>query len=157
MLAQTGRMDPPDDLFNPDRPSDEQLALRPRLTSDAAVSELLDLLIPPLERRRRVLWLVLCEGQLPLQPCAVDLPDEGFPPEEDLRVYLAPFAEALRGVPDGGLLVALTRPGSATVRLADRLWFHAVHAVARRADIAVVGVWVVTPVGERAVQLDDAA
>jgi hypothetical protein len=57
---------------------------------------------------------------------------------------------------DNAMLVALTRRGEPTLTPPDRRWFHAVRQVCAERQVRMLGVHVVTPKGQREVQLDDA-
>ncbi len=127
------------------------------LNSHSAVSEHLDLIVSPDERRRHGVFFVLCdEAGYPVTHAAVD-DAEPDPTAEDCCRVVQPFATALaQADPSGRLLVAPTRPGSPTIGDVDRRWFHAVHATCGRLDIAVHGVYVVTPRASVQVHLDGA-
>lgn len=56
-----------------------------------------------------------------------------------------------------GLALGLTRPGGEEVQAYDRVWFRALHRVCVQRGLAAYGVYTVTRVGTRALQIDDAA
>jgi hypothetical protein len=62
------------------------------------------------------------------------------------------------GTPEvAGVSVGLTRPGGEQIQHYDKTWFRAVHRVCHRRGLVVHGVYVVSPVGARAIHIDDAA
>lgn len=126
------------------------------LSSPAAVTDALDLLVPPPERRRSTAWVLLCDDRDELVvPCVVDdLPEQ--PPPDECEAMLAPFATAL-GNDGAALLLALTRRGEAAVTDSERHWFHAAHAVCAEHGVRLLGVHLLTPTEGREVHLDDAA
>jgi hypothetical protein len=100
---------------------------------------------------------VLCDaGNEVRAHCPVDdLPPHAEPADCEHAVSL--FAGALAdSETGGGMLVALTRPGSGTVDEHDRVWFHAAHDVCARVGVRLLGVHLLTPTHQREIVLDDA-
>jgi hypothetical protein len=109
------------------------------------------------ERGRRGVRFVLCDARNEVRVhCPVDdLPRDTAPAACEHAVSI--FAGALADTEtDGGLLVALTRPGGGTVEEHDRVWFHAARDVCARAGVRLLGVHLVTPTHLREIVLDDA-
>jgi hypothetical protein len=127
------------------------------LDTAAAIEAHLAQTIEPWERRRHGVRFVLCDrANRVCADCPVDdLPVAADPADCAHAVSL--FASALAGSDaDGALLVALTRPGGGTVTDADRVWFHAAHAVCARLGVRLIGVHLLTPTRQRPILLDDA-
>jgi len=128
----------------------------PVLLTPAVVRDHLELVIGPEDRARHGVWFVLCDDRAqPIVHAAVD-DAEPDPEASQCEAIVTPFATALSEGGDGGMLVALTRPGVARIAEADRRWFHAVHAVCRRLEVTVLAVYLVTPREMVQIQLDDA-
>ena len=88
--------------------------------------------------------------------CHVDHVPTDTPPA-DCRQTLQVFVEGAEVVGrDGALLIALTRPGPPVLVPADRRWFRIAHQVCAEREVRLLGVYVVTPRGQREVLLDDA-
>jgi len=56
---------------------------------------------------------------------------------------------------EAGLAVAVTRPGTLTVVGSDRLWYRAARKACTDGGVPLLGVHLVTPLGQREVMLDD--
>lgn len=129
----------------------------PVLDSAAAIRSHLDEALTADERAEPAVRFVLCDGGNRVR---VHCPVDGLDPAADPEVCqqaAAVFATALAGgEAHGGMLVVLTRPGSATVTHADRVWFHATREACAEHGIRMLGVHVLTPVTSREVVLDDA-
>jgi hypothetical protein len=126
------------------------------LSDPVAVSQHLELTFDPAERGRRTVRFVLCgPDDAVLVHCPVDDVPSSHTYEECVQT-VSVFAEALGQIePDGGLLLALTRPGTATVRPGDRQWFRAAHEVCTGAGVRLLGVYLVTRRELREIVLDD--
>jgi hypothetical protein len=125
-------------------------------TAEAIAAHLADA-VEEWERGRRGVRFVLCDRANEVQVhCPVDdLPADTDPAECAHAVSV--FATALAdSEPDGALLVALTRPGSGTITDPDRRWFHAAHEVCAKLGVRLLGVYLLTPSGQREIVLDDA-
>ena len=124
------------------------------LDSPEAIEAHLAEAIEEWERGRRGVRFVLCDARNEVRVhCPVDdLPPQAAPADCEHAVSL--FAGALAdSEPDGGLLVALTRPGSGTVDEPDRVWFRAAHEVCARAGVRLLGVHLLTPTHQREIVL----
>jgi hypothetical protein len=69
---------------------------------------------------------------------------------------LCAIAHSMSVGPGGAVLIALMRPGPATLTPADGRWFRAARRVCADHQVRLLGVHVVTPRGQREVLLDDA-
>ena len=81
------------------------------------------------------------------------------PPEPDVDEYelvVSTMAESLTGADDPAMLLALMRPGAPTLAPSDAVWFRVARAVCTARDVRLLGVHVLTPHGQREVNLDDA-
>jgi hypothetical protein len=81
------------------------------------------------------------------------------PPEVDLdasRRVVALMAEGLSVTGDGAMLLAVMRAGAPTLTPADAVWFRVARAVCADRGVRLLGVHVLTPHGQREVNLDDA-
>lgn len=128
----------------------------PLLDSPKAIWDHLEVLINQDERRRRTVWIFVCDQEnrgLVVSPID-DLPMEPTP--EDCREVVSLFAEVLGAASENGaLLVAITRPGPSSVIESDRHWHHAVHEVCAETGVRVLGIHLMTPTTHRAIALDD--
>ena len=110
------------------------------------MADVVDLFVSERCRLAGTFYLLLCDGQDRVAlPVAVD--DIQTERPEDCEVLLWPFLEVMRSKPDGGLLLALGRPGPAHLTDLDRQWREAaVHACAR-VGVRLLGLYVATPEG----------
>lgn len=83
-----------------------------------------------------------------------DEPDDGLGTGPDATIVRWVNAIGGHGLV-GGLLLALTRPGSPALTRSDRECFKAAHHVCAEQSVRLLGVHVVTPRGQRAIRLDD--
>jgi hypothetical protein len=129
----------------------------PVLDSATAIRTHLDEALTPAERAESAVRFVLCDGGNRVR---VHCPVDGLDPAADPEVCqqaATVFATALAGGESrGGMLVVLTRPGSAAVTAADRVWFHATRQACAEHGIRMLGVHVLTPATIREIVLDDA-
>jgi hypothetical protein len=129
----------------------------PVLDTPEAIREHLEIALDPADRSQRGVRFVLCDADNRVMVhCPVDdLPEELEP--DDCAHFVSVFASALvEGDDAGGILVALTRPGSAVVNAIDRLWFRATHEVCTANGVRVLGVHLLTPDEHREIHPDDA-
>jgi hypothetical protein len=129
----------------------------PVLDSPEAIREHLEIALDPDDRSQRGVRFVLCDADNRVMVhCPVDdVPDNLDP--DDCATFVSVFASALaEGDEAGGILVALTRPGSATVTDCDRQWFRATHEVCAHNGVRVLGVHLLTPQEHREIHPDDA-
>jgi hypothetical protein len=127
------------------------------LDSPEAIEAHLTEAIEEWERGRRSVRFVLCDARNEVRVhCPVDdLPAQTGAAECEHAVSV--FAGALADSEhDGGLLVALTRPGTGTVGEPERVWFRAAREVCARAGVRLLGVHLLTPTHQREIVLDDA-
>lgn len=129
----------------------------PVLDSPEAIGAHLSESIEPWERGRRGVRFVLCDaGNQVRVHCPVDDMPATADPAHCVHA-VSVFATALvEGEDDGGLLLVLTRPGSGAVADTDRVWFHAAHEACAKVGVRLIGVYLVTPVDQREILLDDA-
>jgi hypothetical protein len=82
------------------------------------------------------------------------------PPEVDLaasRRVVALMADGLTSAgDDGAMLLAVMRAGAPTLAPSDAVWFRVARAVCADRGVRLLGVHVLTPHGQREVNLDDA-
>jgi hypothetical protein len=126
------------------------------LDGPEAVRDHVELTVPLAERTERGVRLVLCDGTdtVRLHCHVTDVPAEIT--EAECAESLAPFALAMQHIGGGGgLVVVVTRPGTAAITDFDRRWFHASVRVCREYDARLLGVRVLTPRDHREVVLDD--
>lgn len=129
----------------------------PVLDSPEAIREHLEIALDPRDRSQRGVRFVLCDSDNRVMVhCPVeDVPDNLDP--DDCAIFVSVFASALaEGDEAGGILVALTRPGAATVTDCDRQWFRATHEVCAHTGVRVLGVHLLTPREHREIYPDDA-
>lgn len=129
----------------------------PVLDTPEAIREHLEIAIDPPERGQRGVRLVLCDSDNRVMVhCPIDdIPEELS--DEECAHFISVFASALaEGDEAGGILVALTRPGSAMVVDVDRKWFRATHQVCTEIGVRVLGVHLLTPEAHREIHPDDA-
>jgi hypothetical protein len=142
-------------LDDPDA-AEEALAAAAFLSHPEAVRQHLELTLDPTDRSRRTVRFVLCG---PDDGVLMHCPVEEVPANQsydECRQAVSTFAEALVHVePDGGLLLALTRPGTASVGSGDRQWFRAAHDVCTTAGVRLLGVYLATRLELREIVLDD--
>jgi hypothetical protein len=129
----------------------------PVLDTPKAIREHLEIALDPEDRRRRGVRFVLCDADNRVMVhCPVDDVPEELAAAECAQ-FVSVFASALaEGDEAGGILVALTRPGSSTVVDVDRRWFRAVHEVCSANGVRVLGVHLLTPREHREIHPDDA-
>lgn len=133
------------------------MAKTPILDTPEAIREHLEIALDPADRCQRGVRFVLCDSEnRVLVHCPVDhLPETVGPTECDH--FVSVFASALaEGDRRGGMLVALTRPGTELVTSADRRWFRAVHRICAENGVRVLGVHLLTPQQHREIHPDDA-
>lgn len=133
------------------------MAETPVLDTPEAIREHLEIALDPRDRAQRGVRFVLCDADNRVMVhCPVDdLPEDLEP--EDCAHFVSVFASALaEGDEAGGILVAITRPGSATVTDTDRHWFRATHEVCSQTGVRVLGVHLLTPDDHREIHPDDA-
>jgi hypothetical protein len=120
-----------------------------------AIRDHVELTVPRAECTQRGVRLVLCDGldTVRLHCHVSDVPAEIS--EGDCARALAPFASAMQHMGGGGLVVVVTRPGTAAITDFDRRWFRAAVRVCREYDARMLGVRVLTPRDHREVVLDD--
>lgn len=121
---------------------------RRALTEPAAARDVLELCVNPASREEGALFVLLCDAQdRLLQPVAVD----GLPAEcgdADRERVLSTFADLLAS--GEALLVAIARPGDPAPTRDDLRWLLSAQAVCHRAAVRLIGVHVVTPLGQHA-------
>ena len=129
----------------------------PVLDSPEAIREHLELALDPAERNQRGVRFVLCDAN---NRVMVHCPVDDVPAEvdaEDCAQFIGVFAAALAdGDKGGGILVALTRPGTAAITDVDRTWFRVTHQVCAQKRVRVLGVHLLTPAEHREIHPDDA-
>jgi hypothetical protein len=115
-----------------------------------------ELTVPRSECALRSVRLVLCDGSDTVRlHCHVsEVPADLS--ADDCASALAPFASAMQQLGGGGLVVVVTRPGTAAITDFDRRWFRAAVRVCHEYDARLLGVRVLTPRDHREVVLDDA-
>lgn len=129
----------------------------PVLDTPEAIHEHLEIALDPADRNQRGVRFVLCDADNRVMVhCPVDdIPDEVEP--ENCAHFVSVFASALaEGDESGGILVALTRPGDATIGDVDRLWFRTTHEVCTENGVRVLGIHLLTPQEHREIHTDDA-
>ncbi len=129
----------------------------PVLDTPQAIREHLEIALDPADRHQRGVRFVLCDAE---NRVMVHCPVDGVPDnldQEQCAHFVSVFASALaEGDEAGALLVALTRPGTATVTDTDRRWFRATHEVCADNGVRVLGVHLLTPGAHREIHPDDA-
>lgn len=127
---------------------------QPPLCVPGAARAHLDLVVDPADRRRRTLYVVLCDPDVrPVAQAVVDDLPAAVEPATARRV-VATFAAVLAHADlDGSLLLGLTRPGQDALTRADRVWADAALDVTRAAGLGLVGVYVLGPASCRVVPL----
>lgn len=127
------------------------------LDSAAAIRAHLEEALTPTERTVPAVRFVLCDAANRVR---VHCPVDGLNPAAEPAVCAqaaSVFAHALAdGEGGGGMLLVLTRPGSAWVTDADRTWFHVAHKACAESGVRMLGVRVMTPDTQREIVLDDA-
>lgn len=129
----------------------------PVLDTPEAIHEHLEIALDPGDRGQRGVRFVLCDAaNRVMVHCPVDdIP--GNVGAEECAQFVSVFASALaEGEDGGGILVALTRPGSARITEVDRTWFRATHDVCAENRVRVLGVHLMTPGEHREIHPDDA-
>jgi hypothetical protein len=124
----------------------------------ASLDDHLDVVIGPVERRRWSVWFMLCT--LDPRKVLVHIPVNAVP-TDPTKAECANTAQLIVDLIlhldiEAGLLVAVTRPGTATVVASDRLWYHAAREACIDGGVPLLGVHLVTPSGQREIMLDDA-
>ncbi|QSB16079.1 hypothetical protein JQS43_07170 [Natronosporangium hydrolyticum] len=129
----------------------------PVLDTPEAIREHLEIALDPADRRQRGVRFVLCDAD---NRVMVHCPVDDVPADvdsEDCTHFVSVFASALaEGDEGGGMLVALTRPGSGTINDLDRIWFRVTHEVCAQNGVRVIGVHLLTPSDHREIHPDDA-
>jgi hypothetical protein len=129
----------------------------PVLDTPEAIREHLEIALDPEDRSSNGVRFVLCDAD---NRVMVHCPVDDVPAELDADAcakFVSVFASALaEGDEAGGILVALTRPGSAAVSENDRRWFRATHEVCTANGVRVLGVHLLTPREHREIHPDDA-
>ncbi len=124
-------------------------------TGNAVVDHLKFVIGPP-ERRRRSVWYIVYEddGQAHLHFPVDEVSPE--PTLDDCVKVSDVFAEAIQTAgAEASLVVAITRPGPASVTASDRLWYRAAQQVCAERQVPLLGVHVMTAAGHRQIFLDD--
>lgn len=128
----------------------------PALESSEAVHRHLESVIAPADRRSYTAYAVLCDARSrPVLHCAVDdcAPE---PTVDECARAAGAFASGLAfQVPDGQLLLAVTRPGGTHPNESDRRWYQGLNRACARHDVRPLGTYVVTPDTVFRVTLDD--
>ena len=122
----------------------------------ASVDDHFDLAIGPAERRRCSVHFMLCTAdprkivvQIP-----VDVPAD--PTEAECAHAATLMVDMVRHLDmPVGLLVAITRPGTASVVATDRQWYRAARRACIDGGVPLLGVHLVTPSRQREIMLDD--
>lgn len=129
----------------------------PVLDSPEAIREHLEIAFDPADRATRGVRFVLCDvDNRVMVHCPVDELPAGLEPA-GCRQFVSVFASALAEGDEGGaMLVALTRPGTATITDEERTWFRATHEVCAEHRVRVLGVYLLTPHDHREIHPDDA-
>ncbi len=114
--------------------------------TDAAVFlDIVDLIVTEADRVAGALYGLLCgqTGRL-MQPCAVgEVPSLSSVP--DKRRVIGALAQAVAGVPGGGLVVVVARPGRPDTTDEDREWHEAAEWACREWGARLLAVAVATP------------
>lgn len=133
------------------------MAETPVLDTPEAIREHLEIALDQAERHQRGVRFVLCDAD---NRVMVHCPVDDVPADvnaEDCAQFVGVFASALaEGDEGGGILVALTRPGTATITDVDRVWFRVTHEVCAKNQVRVLGVHLLTPAEHREIHPDDA-
>jgi hypothetical protein len=127
------------------------------LDQPATIQRHLDRIVGPLDRRSWSAWFILCDvdNRVLVHYPVTDVPAE--PAAEDCAHTVGVFADVFSALKfDAGMLVVVTRPGTAGIRASDRQWFRAAHEVCARSGVRLVGVHLMTPDAQREIVLDDA-
>lgn len=128
----------------------------PVLNTPEAIREHLEIALDPGDRGHRGVRFVLCDAD---NRVMVHCPVDDVPADvdaEDCAHFVSVFASALaEGDEGGGILVALTRPGAATITDVDRTWFRVTHEVCAENGVRVLGVHLLTPREHREIHPDD--
>lgn len=133
------------------------MTVTPVLDSPEAIHEHLEIALDPGDRCQRGVRFVLCDAdnRVMVHCPVVNIPDDVQP--DECAHFVSVFASALAEGDDGGaMLVALTRPGAATVTEVERQWFRATHEVCASNGVRVLGVHLITPRDHREIHPDDA-
>jgi hypothetical protein len=129
----------------------------PVLDTPDAIREHLEIALDPGDRGTQGVRFVLCDAD---NRVMVHCPVDDVPADvelEDCKRFVSVFASALAEGDEGGaLLVALTRPGTATIGEVDRAGFRATHEVCAENRVRVLGVHLLTPREHREIHPDDA-
>lgn len=129
----------------------------PVLDTPDAIREHLEIALDPGDRSTQGVRFVLCDAD---NRVMVHCPVDDVPADvglEDCKRFVSVFASALAEGDEGGaILVALTRPGTATIGEVDRSWFRATHEVCAENRVRVLGVHLLTPREHREIHPDDA-
>jgi len=133
------------------------MAETPVLDTPEAIREHLEIALDPADRARRGVRFVLCDAENRVMVhCPVDDVPVGVN-VEDCKNFVSVFASALAEGDEGGaMLVAVTRPGAATITEEERDWFRATHETCARNGVRVLGVHLLTPRDHREIHPDDA-
>jgi hypothetical protein len=119
------------------------------VTDPQMFGDVIDLLVGDQDRATGTIHVLLCDesGRL-LQPCAVTaggLAGDESVADTERRALIDPFATALAAQhPNGGLIVALGRPGATTETATDRRWQQAAEATCRQHHLRLLGCAVAT-------------
>jgi hypothetical protein len=133
------------------------MAQTPVLDSPEAIHEHLEIALDRSERGQRGVRFVLCDADNRVMVhCPIDdVPADVEP--EDCAQFVGVFASALaQGDEHGAILLALTRPGAATITEVDRTWFRVTHRVCAENGVRVLGIHLMTPREHREIHPDDA-
>ncbi len=113
-------------------------------------------LIQPADRGTLGVRFVLCDDtNRVLTHCHVtDISDHaGF---DDCYQITSLVACVMSAGHDCGAVVAVTRPGSTILNKTDVQWFRAAHGSFHEHGVRLLGVHIITPGGQREIQVDDA-
>jgi hypothetical protein len=129
----------------------------PVLDTPEAIHEHLEIALDPVDRGRRGVLFVLCDAD---NRVMVHCPVEDVPASLNVdacRNFVSVFASALAEGDEGGaMLVAVTRPGAATITEQERAWFRATHETCAQNRVRVLGIHLLTPRDHREIHPDDA-
>lgn len=110
-----------------------------------------DRAVDPASRRRQSLWLFFLDGDGAMLPVVVPVDDVPDRPDASSTDSLCDVVTQVLGTsePEGSVVMALTRPGPATVSDVDRAWHRALRESASRRGARIRMLCSVTPAGVR--------